>query len=309
MTGLAINQFQLLVVGGVRMGGSGIHLMGNGGNMIEGDYLGPDITAVNRVGNGRTGIEVDNSPDNLIGGPGAGQGNIISSNRTDGIFIHNPGSTGNIVQGNAIGTNFQSDTSGNLANLIDGIEINGASGNTVGGTAAGDGNVIARNNGNGISIRGPNASGNTVLGNFIGTDSLGDGLLGNLVDGIFIDGATNNFIGGTTPGARNVIGLNRIGVDIEPSVDNPSIPPIDATGNVVQGNYIGFTLGAFNVPIRLDNLTDGIDLGASDNTVGGTGPGAGNVIAERGQRHRYRRANAPRRRRPASALTMSSRGT
>jgi hypothetical protein len=247
--GLAINQFQLLVDStGKRIGGSGIHLMGAGGNVIQDDYLGPDTTASSRVGNGRTGIFIDGSPDNLIGGPitqpgslpGEAPGNIISSNRTAGIFIQGAGATGNVVQGNTIGTNADHDNSGNLANLIDGIEINGASGNTVGGTGNGDGNVIGGNLGNGISIRGPRASANTVQGNFIGTDPVHDGTaLGNLLDGIFIDGATNNLIGGTTPGAQNVIVLNRIGVDVEPSTDNPDILPVPATGNVIPGNDIG----------------------------------------------------------------------
>jgi hypothetical protein len=279
--GLVINQFQLLVIGGVRTGGSGIHLMTNGGNVIQGDYLGPDVGATARVGNGRTGLYIDNSPNNQVGGPASGQGNILSSNRTDGLFIQGAASTGNVVQGNMIGTNFQSDSSGNLANLIDGIEINGAPGNTIGGTSSGAGNVIARNNGNGISIRGPGASGNVVQGNFIGTNALGAPLLGNLLDGVFIDGASDNLIGGTDPGALNIIGLNRIGIDIEPSTDDP-IMPIDATGNLVQGNFVGFTLNVAGVPIRLDNLTDGIDIGASANTIGGTAAGAGNVISRNG---------------------------
>jgi hypothetical protein len=280
--GLVIDQFPLLVVNGARIGGSGIHLTNNGGNVIQGNYLGPDVGATNRVGNGRTGLFIDNSPSNLVGGTEVGQGNILSSNRTDGLFILGPRASGNAVQGNVIGTNFQNDTSGNLANLIDGVEINNAPDNLIGGTAPGAGNVIARNNGNGVSIREAGATGNVVQGNFIGTNALGNSALGNLLDGVFVSGASNNLIGGTDPAARNVIGRNRIGVDVEPSLTDPTAAPVDATGNAIQGNFIGFGLDAFGGLIRLDNLTDGVGLGGSRNLVGGTAPGAGNVISRNG---------------------------
>ncbi|WP_435019967.1 beta strand repeat-containing protein [Tundrisphaera sp. TA3] len=281
--GLAINQFQFAVgASGLRFGGNGIEISRNGGNLIQGNYLGPDLGATNRVGNGRTGLLIDNSPNNLVGGTGPGQGNIISSNRAGGLFITGAGASGNVVQGNAIGTNFESNPAADIANLIDGVEINSASGNTIGGTAPGAGNVIARNNGNGVSIRETTATGNVVQGNFIGTDRAGSVALGNLLDGVYIEGGQNNIIGGTAPGAGNVIGRNRIGVDIQPSLNNRGVPTADATGNLVQGNHVGLFPGPEGVASRLDNLTDGIALGGSRNLIGGLAPGAGNVISRNG---------------------------
>ena len=69
-----------------------------------------------------------------------------------------------------------------------------------------------------------------VEGNFLGLDTTGT----NAIDGKVLDVFTpNNRIGGTTPAARNIIsghpGMN-VGIEMAGS---------SATGNVVQGNFIG----------------------------------------------------------------------
>ena len=81
----------------------------------------------------------------------------------------NGGASGNVVEGNIIGT----DATGTqpLGNLLDGVHIqDGASGNSIGGTVAGAGNVIAFNDANGVAI-GKNAS----------DDSNGDAVLRNAI--------------------------------------------------------------------------------------------------------------------------------
>ena len=82
----------------------------------------------------------------------------------------------------------------------------------------------------GLLIIGTAATGNQVLGNFIGTDITGTLDLGNSQEGVRIDNAPGNTIGGTTAAARNVISANHWGVVIT----GPQ-----AIGNVVQGNFIG----------------------------------------------------------------------
>src|SRR5262249_11290497 len=112
-----------------------------------------------------------------------------------------------------------------------------------------------------------------VQGNRIGTVD-GKTALPNLI-GVFISfGATNNLIGGTTAAARNIISGNPgVGVRIE---DNG----LPVTGNVIEGNYIG--VGADGLTPLPNQTGVVISTQAANNTVGGTAPGAGNVIAFNG---------------------------
>jgi ribosomal protein L35AE/L33A len=113
--------------------------------------------------------------------------------------------------------------------------------------------------------------GNLVTGNFIGTNPSGTVKVANQI-GISIDGCGNNTIGGTTPALRNVISAN-INYDIR-------IGQVNAFNNVVQGNFIGTdATGA----ATLKNFTcvelQGTGGTPSNNLIGGTVAGAGNVIS------------------------------
>jgi|GEM_PF-6576510 len=132
------------------------------------------------------------------------------------------------------------------------------------------------------------ANGNVVRGNFIGTNVAGNavatdsGATGNYAGAILIDGggfkpngdpgtANNNVIGGTSPGARNVLSGNGFyGVQIAQNISSAS-----ATGNLIQGNFVG-TNAAGTVGL---GGGDGILINTPSNTVGGTEPGARNVIS------------------------------
>ena len=121
------------------------------------------------------------------------EGLVINRFGGDGIQITGSGATGNVVQGNFIGT----DATGAIAlGNGEGVSIS-SSGNTIGGTGAGAGNVISGNSGDGIDISG---DGNFVQGNKIGTDVMGSSSLGNQVAGVRILGSFNT-IGGTGSGA------------------------------------------------------------------------------------------------------------
>jgi hypothetical protein len=117
--------------------------------------------------------------------------------------------------------------------------------------------------------------GNFVEGNFIGTDITGTTALGNYrAVTIF---SPNNTIGGRMPGARNVLSGNIYGVWLQDD---------RAKANLIEGNYIGTTADGVN---PLGNTVDGViitrggTIGASDNVVGGSTNGAGNVIAFNGR--------------------------
>jgi hypothetical protein len=58
--------------------------------------------------------------------------------------------------------------------------------------------VINRSSNSGVLISGPGATGNRVVGNYIGTDASGTQDLGNGAYGAFIFNSANNTVGGTT---------------------------------------------------------------------------------------------------------------
>jgi probable HAF family extracellular repeat protein/parallel beta-helix repeat protein len=155
--GLVINGFD----------GNGIVVAANGGNTIQGDYIGTDATGTAVVPNHGSGILIDgNVSGNTLGGTTQAAGNIISGNG-DGIEFR--GATGNVVQGNYIGTDASSTLDlGNSGNGI--FFFSAASNNTVGGTEAGAGNVIAFNHNAGIAVGQDGndlATGNTISRNSI----------------------------------------------------------------------------------------------------------------------------------------------
>jgi hypothetical protein len=100
---------------------------------------------------------------------------------------------------------------------------------TVGGSAPGAGNVISGNVNQGIAVT-ANSSGVNIEGNYIGTDATGEHavLTSGYALGIYISDQTGTVVGGTDPGAGNLISGNP-GQGIV----------IDGSGVSVQGNLIG----------------------------------------------------------------------
>src|SRR5262249_30951336 len=124
LRGLVVDHFGL----------AGIYLNGAGSNTITGNYIGTDAAGTTALGNG-VGVLSWGAANNVLGGTTAAAGNLISGNLQNGVAIVGAGATGNLVEGNSIGT----DATGTLAlgNAFAGVGIIGASGNTIGGTAAG----------------------------------------------------------------------------------------------------------------------------------------------------------------------------
>jgi len=239
------------------------------GNVVQGNYIGTDVTGTAKLGNSGGGVYVVQAPGNTIGGTATGAGNVISGNGFVGVRIYGVmiTETGNLVQGNLIGTD-KTGTVG-LGNSADGVSILYAANSTIGGTTESARNVISDNL-DGIDIYGSGATGNLVQGNYIGTDVTGTADLGNSYAGVAIGDAPGNTIGGTAPGARNVISGNDGYGGVE-------IVYGGASGNLVQGNYIGTD---FTGTADLGNSAYGVTVvGAPSNTIGGTAPGAGNVIS------------------------------
>ena len=254
---------------------NGVRIDGNGATVVQGNFIGTDLTGTIGLGNGGDGVLIT-TDGNTIGGTTAGARNIISDNGSDGVSIIN-NATGNLVQGNFIGT----DVTGTapLGNANVGVLIEAATNNTIGGATAGARNVISGNAFDGVFLA-TMATGNLVQGNFIGTDVTGTAAIGNRY-GVYIGSScgggnivSNNTIGGTSAGAGNVISGNRIaGVNISGL----------ATGNLVQGNFIGTQVDGTS---PLGNSGQGVHIvcpDATENIIGGTGSGAPNVIAHNGE--------------------------
>jgi titin len=203
--------------------------LGTNGNQIANDYIGLNTAATGALGNGLAGVQVqDGAAGTFI------LSDIISGNAADGVVLSGPGVDGNVIQFNRIGTNAAGTAA--VSNPTAGVLIRaGASGNTlstnvISGNGAFDQNLFL-NTGEGVLIDGAGTTGNSVQGNFIGTDASGMNALGDGDGGVKIaDGASNNSVGGA---ARNVISgqinTNGAGVFLNSG----------ATGNSIMSNYIG----------------------------------------------------------------------
>jgi hypothetical protein len=263
--------------------GSAYNILINGpassGTVIQGNYIGTNAAGTASIVNSIIGIEIANNgsgtaSNNVIGGTTAGARNVISGNSSIGIDISDSSVTGNLIQGNYIGTNAAGTAA--IPNGT-GISFLRAVNVVIGGTTAGAGNVISGNGSFGVRISnggGSTGVGNLIQGNRIGTNAAGTAAIPNGV-GIQIESAQNHTIGGTTSSARNIISGNTSDGVIIVNGD-----PI-ATANVVEGNYIGTNAGG---TAAIGNGQSGIQifgLGAAIgmNTIGGPIAGACNVIS------------------------------
>ena len=245
--------------------GNGIEVRAGGSNRVECSRIGiaPDVANTVRA-NTANGIQIIDSANNLIGGSNPALANVVSGNAGEGIRVDGSLATANIIQGNFIGT----DNQGVLdkGNGASGVYLRHAPGNSV------LGNTVSGNNGfAGIAVCGnlafcggiPNvaqqpstASGNVILGNYVGTSSQGL-TLGNTGRGVSIDSAPNTQVGpfhvnGQLNGAPNVIAFNAVGIVVFGT---------GATGNKISVNSIHSNTGL------------GIDLGTAGVTPNDPGDG------------------------------------
>lgn len=222
-------------------------------------YDGTPVVELNGslAGAGAVGLRIE-------AGDSAIQGLAVTSFASHGIALLQLG--GNRIRGNLIGITRSQTRAGNAI----GVYIETGS-NTIGGIEPADRNVISGQskpapNGFGILLSGAGATGNTIQGNLIGTDATGTDTVRNLI-GVGLLSAPGNLIGGTEPGAGNVISGN----------GNQGLRLHGAHANMVQGNLIGTDVTGMRA---LGNRTEGVRVkGAASNGIGGAEPGAGNVIS------------------------------
>ncbi|MDQ3413731.1 MAG: right-handed parallel beta-helix repeat-containing protein, partial [Verrucomicrobiota bacterium] len=197
-------------------GSVGVSLARESGLFIQGNYIGTDVTGTVAIGNGGDGISLFESGGVTIGGTTALAGNVISGNGGTGISAGAPvgqGVSSALVLGNFIGT--QADGISALGNGSHGVD---AFISQVGGTAPGEGNVIAFNSGFGVSageIKGNSIFANSLQGVSISGSNkpiLGNSIFDNGGLGIDLgnDGVTPNDLGDADIGANNLQNFPRI---------------------------------------------------------------------------------------------------
>src|SRR5262249_24316669 len=152
-----------------------------------------------------------------------------------------------------------------LANMFNGVTLNSANSNTIGGTSLNARNLISSNSSYGVQIL-AGATGNSVQGNYIGTDSNRRQALGNKFSGIRIE-SDGNTIGGPDAAGNLISGNLASGIAVVGSA---------AQNNTIQGNFIGTSLFGTNA------LPNGAGIGITDgsgNLIGGMSVGSGNLIS------------------------------
>jgi CSLREA domain-containing protein len=244
---LVINQFS----------GNGIRIEAPGGNHIENNYIGTDVTGTLGMGNQANGVLVDGDGNHI--GDTLVKGNVISANLGNGVFFHSGGK--DYVQGNLIGLDVTgADPLGNgdagVLATTDMIQI--------GGTTSVYRNVISANGSDGVRLECWTCQ---VQGNYIGTDIGGFHPLGNYDNGIKLVGSDTIIVGGADPEAGNVIadhGL--VGVFIDDNSKNVQ----------VLGNKIGTDAGG---TAALANIKAGVRVGGTNNQIGVPGTGGRNLIS------------------------------
>ena len=302
--GLVINGFAVGILFTNLVDGSA----GTEGGIVEGNYIGTDVTGTVALGNGRgVGLGMGGTDDSAtqitVGGTAAAARNVISGN---GLGVLVTGGS-HVIQGNFIGT----DASGThpLGNTTRGLQLSSADFTEIGGSAPGARNVISANGGDGIQV---DETGNVpIRNNYIGTDLSGSQALGNGGNGIDLPWAgvtiADNVISanagfgifapsgnsqpdilgnriGTNSAGTAALGNGQSGIESQGTVRGNIVSGNGAHGiilpgnaNPVQGNLIGTDITG---TMALGNRGDGIRVGDPFNTIGGDG--AGNVIAFNG---------------------------
>jgi Bacterial Ig-like domain (group 3) len=246
--------------------GDGVLITAGGGVQVAGCFIGMGPTGETAASN-KTGVEIENS-NNLIGGPGVGDRNVISGNTSQlmsgvGVYVpdqaHNPLNitpSANVIENNFIGLDAKGTTAlGNgLTSLGDaGGVADSGSGDIYGGTAPGLGNVISGNGYGGINSTGSI----TIEGNYIGTDATDNVGVGN---GGYVSGITNISPSGaavTVTISNNVVSGNEGGILLQPGA--PSTSTYTISNNLIGTNAAGTA--------ALGNARDGLQMFTVENST------------------------------------------
>jgi len=277
-SGLANDLFRVLTSGATIRGllinpvpGVSIQIDGGAdGNKVIGNWIGIDVTGTQYLGANSTAIRVGGS-NNQVGGTDPADHNVIVGGSSFGSATLDIQVGGfNVIQGNHVGLNAAGTASLSPGSAPSwGISLNsGAHDTVVGGTVAAARNVVF---GNAAIMLGSGSHNDTIQGNYIGTDATGSVALGSVIGIDTNNSPHDDLIGGSAPGAGNVISGNAVGIHFADG----------AAATVVMGNFIGTDpTGQLPVP----NTSHGIQLStpSAGSAIGGVNAGEGNTIAFNG---------------------------
>jgi hypothetical protein len=271
-TGIFVRNASGNTIGGSVSGGESNLISGNdeqgvlltGNNVanttIAGNAIGTNLAGTAAVAN-KHGVRIENGA-HTIGGATADDGNVISGNSSNGVYIIGAGADGNLLQNNRLGVNI--DGSGAVPNVRSGVLIENAPNNMVGNAAAG--NSIGGNAQQGVKISGASATGNLVQNNAIGQDGLTMTQIGNR-DGIRIsDGASGNTVGGNAATTANEIAHNTgRGVWISGGTAN-----IVSQNSIHDNGALGISIGAQSATPNDPDTGSGADADTGANNLQNT---------------------------------------
>jgi hypothetical protein len=225
--------------------GDGVFIATSGSAIVQGNYIGTDVTGMAAAGNGANGVYIySGQAGNFIGGGNPDQRNVISGNGTNGIEML--GGTALIANGNFIGTNAAGTAA--IPNGKSGIDMRDGPMSDIGSAVEGTGNVISGNMEHGVLLRGLGSNNILVKNSRIGTAADGETAVPNGMHGVYLDqGAHDNTLGGLAPSNWNTIAYNGgAGVALSASAGaNNYIDP-----NVIYANE------GLGIDLKVDGVTD-----------------------------------------------------
>jgi hypothetical protein len=233
------------------LSGIGIDVQGSS-NVIAGNWVGTSAPVT-------TGIQVAGSS-NTIGGTTAAARNVsevIALQGTATALL-----SGDVVQGNFVGTDVAGKSSpGSTPTLVNGgITVTDVSSATIGGTAAGAGNLT-------LAITISDSTNVTVQGNLIGLDVTGTQAL--VSQGMSLTNCLNCLIGGTSTAARNLIS-GRVIFESPFAVGGQGPPPPIDLNDTFEGNFLGTQIDGLS-PLSMEPnvgiYVDGNKVTIANNTI------------------------------------------
>ncbi|MGV6809081.1 MAG: beta strand repeat-containing protein [bacterium] len=251
-----------------------LHIFNSSNHTIQCNYIGikPDgvSTATTQAHQGLQVFGSTAATNTLIGGTNAGEGNVIGGHSQDGISITAAMASDITLHGNIIG--LSADASTAVPNRSGIVVQTDAHTVHVGGTNAGEGNLISGNTQRGVLLN-QAGSHSTIQGNKIGTSLDGNSAMPNGDSGIEI--VTRNT---TNPVSQVLIHKNTVagnsGSGIQLSGDTTAtvaLSDITITNNTIGRNVTDTA--------NLTNAASGINVQTAQNVmIGGIGINDGNRI-------------------------------
>ncbi|MEZ5476638.1 MAG: right-handed parallel beta-helix repeat-containing protein [Thiolinea sp.] len=250
-----------LISGNNLDGGVGVVFNGSANAVVYNNFFGVGLDGTTAVPN-RLALWNIGSANMRIGGSAAGQRNLFSGNSGSSITFRGPNTDGSTVQGNYIGT----DKTG-LAAVANANGINFgnlSSGILVGGSAAGEGNLLSGQTGSAIasgSDVGKDAYNNRIIGNIIGLDKNAANPLPNqsAIELYEVD----NFL----VQANTLAGNTRWGVMLQNGADGVTL-----TRNRIYNN------GSLGIDLQSHNSSFATSVGVTANDAGDADDGGNNLL-------------------------------